>query len=206
MKRIRFTIARLLVVVLFVAVGLAALMETSDLWESGIFTAALGVLLISILLAIHRTVKRRAFWMGFALFGSAYLGLSLLPSIESGLITTKVLVFLDSKMPRSIPAGLKYIGWLNTLFVNNSQPIRLNVNTGTGIDTDMTFVNQSNPNITPYDLVTSPLTKLSGTTENFVRIGHSLLALTAAFLGGLLSRFLFAKNREPDSGPVNPLA
>jgi hypothetical protein len=206
MKRIRFTVASLFVVVLFVAVGFAALRESSDLWESGIFTAALGVLLISILLAIHRTVKRRAFWMGFALFGSAYLGLSLLPSIESGLITTKVLVFLDSKMPRSIPAGLKYIGWLNTLFVNNSQPIRLNVNTGTGIDTDMTFVNQSNPNITLYDLVTSPLTKLSGTTENFVRIGHSLLALTAAFLGGLLSRFLFAKNREPDSGPVNPLA
>ena len=33
MRRIRFTIASLLVVVLFVAVGFAALRESSDLWD-----------------------------------------------------------------------------------------------------------------------------------------------------------------------------
>jgi hypothetical protein len=32
--------------------------------------------------------------------------------------------------------------------------------------------------------------------KNFVRIGHSLLALIAALLGGLLSRHLHAGNRE----------
>ena len=37
--------------------------------------------------------------MGFALFGWAYLGLSLVPSIESRLITTKALAYLDSKVP-----------------------------------------------------------------------------------------------------------
>jgi hypothetical protein len=47
----------------------------------------------------------------------------------------------------------------------------------------------------------------SGTTEYFVRIGHSLLALIAAFLGGLLSRYLHARTLacvlgmpSPDSG------
>ncbi len=39
------------------------------------------VLLISILLAVHRTDAKRTFWLGIALFGSAYLGLSLVPSI-----------------------------------------------------------------------------------------------------------------------------
>jgi hypothetical protein len=43
-----------------------------------------------------------------------------------------------------------------------------------------------------------------GTTENFVRIGHSLLAMIAAIGGGLLSRHLHVNNRKPDSGPVNP--
>ena len=81
MSRIRFSIASLLVAVLFVAVGFAALRESSELWDSGVFTLVLTVLLTSILLAIHRTESRRAFWTGFALFGWTYLALSLVPSI-----------------------------------------------------------------------------------------------------------------------------
>ena len=98
MRRFRFTIASLLVVVLFVAVGFADLRESSDLWESGVFTLTLAALLISILLAVHRTESRRAFWIGFTLFGWIYLGLSLVPSIESRLITTKAFAYLDSKL------------------------------------------------------------------------------------------------------------
>ena len=44
MRRIRFTIASLLVVVLLVAVGFAALREASDLWDSGVFTVTLAIL------------------------------------------------------------------------------------------------------------------------------------------------------------------
>ena len=74
MRRFRFTIASLLVVVLLVAVGFAALRESNETWDSGLFTLTLGVLLVSILLGIHRTESRRAFWLGFALFGCGYLG------------------------------------------------------------------------------------------------------------------------------------
>jgi len=88
MKSIRFTIGSLLAVVLFVAIGFAALRESSDLWESGLFSLTLGVLLISILLAVHRHESERAFWLGFALFGSVYLGLSLVPPFESRLCRT----------------------------------------------------------------------------------------------------------------------
>src|SRR5262249_40928650 len=99
MSRIRFNIASLLVVVLVLGVGLAVLGESNDLWESGLFTFTLAVLLTSILLAIHRTESRRAFWTGFALFGWTYMALSLVWSIESRLITTKALTYLDSKVP-----------------------------------------------------------------------------------------------------------
>ena len=64
MRRFRFTIASLLVVVLFLAVGFAALRESSDLWDSGLLSLTIGVLLISILLAVHRTDKRRGILAG----------------------------------------------------------------------------------------------------------------------------------------------
>ena len=99
MRHFRFSIANLLFVVLVLAIGFAALRESSDIWDSGIFTLTLSALLISILLAIHRTESRRAFWLGFAVFGWIYLGLSLVPSIESRLLTTKALTYLDSKVP-----------------------------------------------------------------------------------------------------------
>ena len=89
MKRIRFNIANLLVIIFVLGVGFAAVREATDLWDAGIFTLTLVFLSVSVLLAIHRRESGRAFWIGFALFGWIYLGLTLVPSIESRLITTR---------------------------------------------------------------------------------------------------------------------
>jgi hypothetical protein len=78
MRRIRFNIASLLIAVLFLAVGFAALRESNDLWDSGLFSLTVVVLLGSILLAVHRSDAGWAFWVGFALFGWTYLALSLI--------------------------------------------------------------------------------------------------------------------------------
>jgi hypothetical protein len=44
---------------------------------------------------------------------------------------------------------------------------------------------------------------VSGSTENFVRIGHSLLCLITGILGGLLSRPLYARKwQSARSGPI----
>ena len=49
-----------------------------------------------------------------------------------------------------------------------------------------------------WDAATSKLLNgWSGTTENFVRIGHSLFALLAGWFGGQLSRRLCRTSREP---------
>ena len=73
--------------------------------------------------------------MGFALFGWGYLEVSLVSSIESRLITTKALAFLDSKVPRSIPAGFAYAdfdndGNMDLYVVNNSHSNVLYPNKG----------------------------------------------------------------------------
>jgi hypothetical protein len=186
MRRIRFTIASLLAVILLVAVGFAALRESSDLWESGLFTVTLCLLLISILLAIHRTESRRAFWLGFALFGSGYLAHSLVPPVESRLMTTKALQYLDSKV-RGRPRAIK-------LYVT--------VNSGTGSN-QAQIATYTQGEVKIWDAVTGKLLGgWGGTTENFVRIGHSLFALLAAWFGGLLSRRLWQSRERHDSADV----
>ena len=171
-------------------------------------------LLISILLATHRTEKRRAFWLGFALFGWIYLGLSLVPSIQSRLITTKALSFVDSKVQRSIPAGLVYFDYDNDgktdLYVaNNSQANAVYRNKGNGTFEHVAWEAGTNPAVEKVtgdgwisDVFVGPtLARLSGSTVYFVRIGHSLIALIAAILGGLLSRQLHARTLERRSEP-----
>ncbi len=210
-RRFRFTIASLLVVILFLGVGIAALRQSSDLWNSGLFTLTLAVLLISIPLAVQRTENRGAFWLGFALFGWIYLGLSLVPSIESRLITSRGLRFVDSKMPRSHTQGLAYLdfdndGRMDLLVANSSQPGVLYRKRGNGTLEEVTSAARSNARWFSNDfLVTTPRGS-SGTSENFIAIGHSLLALLAAIAGGLISRCLVAKGREPDRARLNSQA
>ncbi len=105
MRKLRFNIASLLVLILVLGVGFAALRESSELWESGLFTATLGILLISILLAVYGTESRRVFWIGFALLGWIYLGLTAVPSIETRLITAwfKISIFRVTVRTMSVP-------------------------------------------------------------------------------------------------------
>ena len=98
MSRFRFSIASLLALIVFVAVGLAALQAASDAWDGGVFSLALLTLLTSALLAVHRGGRGRAFWLGFTLFGSAYLMASLMPNVEPRLPSTRGLAYLDAKL------------------------------------------------------------------------------------------------------------
>jgi hypothetical protein len=191
MSRIRFNIASLLVVVLVLGVGFAALRESNDLWDSGLFTLTLVVLLVSILLAVHRTEARRGFWVGFALFGSGYLALSLVPSIESRLMTTKGLAYLDSKVPRgslNIATVRHSVSWS---YAPSNQVQTLATN---AVGNEFTVIGQGG--VWLYDRTTGTLLNgWIGTSENFIRIGHSLFALLAGWLGGLLSRRLWRASR-----------
>jgi hypothetical protein len=194
MRRFRVHIGTLVVAMMLLGVGLAALREPNEIWDHSIFSITLGVLLISILLAIHRTDQTRAFWLGFALFGWTYLGLSLVPSIESRMITTKTLHFLDSRAFRSSPAsgGLVNVKHrsLDLSFVNSLQQ-------------SAHYGHKGNTGWV-RDAATAGLGRSSGTTGNIVSIAHSLVTLIAAFVGGLLSHHVFVKNRESELASGSP--
>jgi len=194
MRTFRFNIASLLVIILVLGVGFAALREASDLWESGLFTVVLGSLLISILVAVHRTESRRAFWLGFTLFGWIYLAFSLVPSIESRLITTKALAFLDSKVPG------RSLGIVTVRLSGNGagSPSNQVQNIAFTIDGKQ-LATSSQGQVRLWDVTTGRvLGGWSGTTENFVRIGHSLFALLVGWFGGLLSRRLCRCSRAQE--------
>jgi hypothetical protein len=112
MRSPRFTIRGLLGVVLFVGVAVADLRAPTDAWDSAAFGLTLLTLLAAVLLAIHRADRRRAYWMGFALFGWVYLGASLVPPIEARLPTTRGLTYLDSKLPGRDAAVGRNLLWL----------------------------------------------------------------------------------------------
>jgi hypothetical protein len=194
MRRFRFHLGTLVILVLLLGVGLAALRESNDTWDSGVFTLTLAVLLNSILLAVHRAERKRAFWLGFALFGSAYLGLSLVPSVESGLITTKALAYLDSKMP-----GRLMVLYIGTYTGSSSGTVNKQVSNFTLSVSGIQAGTAGKGQVKLWDAATGKLLGgWSGTTENFVRIGHSLFALLAGWLGGQLSRRLWRASSDPE--------
>jgi hypothetical protein len=169
MRLPRFSIASILVLVLFVAIGFAALREATDAWDSGMLAATLLALLVAVLLAVHRRDERRAFWMGFALSGWLYLVVSLVPSIESRLPTTRGLVYLGSRVQS--PQANVAVGsaWSRPRMVR-----------AIGFAPDGTMLAPGGPG-------SVRIWNTTGASETFVRIGHSLVALLLAFAGGHLS-------------------
>jgi hypothetical protein len=200
MRRFRFRIGSLLILIVFLGVAFAALRESTDLWDSIVLTLAIGVLLVSLLLAIHRKVERRAFWVAFALFGWGYLGLTAIPSIEPRLLTTKALNYVDSQI-----TGRAAVIEGFTSGAGNLEPIALTVRSvalspgGTSLAGNNNSANLSVWSTGPGKLILTG----TGNTETFVRIGHSLVALLVAWLGGILCRQLDVRNREtPPESPT----
>jgi hypothetical protein len=233
----RYNIASALGAILFVAVGFAALREANDQWDSGLFSLTLGLLLSAVLLAVHRTEARRAFWIGFALFGWGYLSLSLISSTESRLITTQALAYLEkanilgnrANVMRVIPDldrmraynlsldDLLKATWETSMI---GSPEEEQLRRANGESRTLEYVRGSYvlSLVTRYNkpeqygniiLKASPEGEIlrlkdvatvrsgslfflpgsgTGTSENFVQIGHSLFALIVGWLGGVLSR------------------
>lgn len=228
MRDPRFNLASMLGAISFVAVGIAALREANDQWDSGLFSLTLGLLLSAVLLAVHRTDARRAFWIGFALFGWGYLSLSLIPSTESRLITTQALTYLEKANILGNRANvMRVIPDLDRMRAHNlslhdllmaTEESRMNGSPEKSRTLEyvrgsyvLTFVTRYNKpeqygNIVLKASPEGEILRLkdvatvrsgslfflpgsgTGTSENFVRIGHSLIALIVGWLGGALSR------------------
>jgi hypothetical protein len=155
------TILGLMIFVLACGVGTAALNASTALWDSFVFSATLMILASSILLTVQR---RRTFWLGFALFGWVYLISSLIPPVESRLLSTKGIAYLDA-----ITANRQNLPVSAVAFSGNGHSL------------------EALEDVRIWDAQTGkPIPRPSGTFANYRRIGHSLLALLAGLLGGFM--------------------
>jgi hypothetical protein len=186
----RLTIRLLMGLVLFVAVGVAALRHASELWASLLLTAALLLFAVAALGAACSRGPRRAACGGFAAFGFGYLALCFGPwastEVRPHLATSKLLDFVGAWISRTSPP----------VFVTRKVPVLGDVpHLGRLFATRVAA---------PGPARFAGIGPVAATAnEPFVRVGHSLFALIFALLGGLVARY-FSAAREHEPGDPGP--
>jgi hypothetical protein len=172
MARSRVSIAGLMMAVLLVALGFAALRDPrSAVWASLMFTFTVIVLLTATLGSL---IHRRPSWIGFAMFGWAGLFLAFgplrpgdatpMPTPLTTMLLKEITARLDDR--GIMPAGGSAIGY--------------------PIYTDTAEMIGGKPVLVPYTLL---------------QTGNSLFSLIAAGAGGVIARIL-ANRRDAAGGTV----
>jgi hypothetical protein len=174
----------LLVYVALMAVGLSALRASSRLWANVGFSLAVTLLVAAIAGMIYRRGERRAFWVGFALFGWPYLVMVFGPSPFNAwrdlLVTTPVLVILEDYLKGATPP------------VTPTRPLVPGA-TRYGVNT---FVE-----LTPWTHWTASDRSNPFASDSFNRIGHSFFCIAIAIGGGVFCRFLYNSRDESSPSP-----
>ena len=76
MRTPRFSIRSLLATIAILGVGLAMLRGPSPIWANASYTVAIVAVVAGASSAILRRKSRRAYWVGFTLFGATFLMMS----------------------------------------------------------------------------------------------------------------------------------
>ena len=184
MRRFRFSLASLMSSVLLIAVACAALRYASELWASVAFTLTVGLLFGATLCVVFRGGDARAFCLGFALFGWGYLFIAFGPWFRGksspqppDLLTSKLLAYAHPELSKTVT--LPGNGPIRPRFVS----VVLHDSLGLGLGT-----------------------VLVPAWEHFQQVGHSLVALLIALMGGGLARYIDATHcrREDRPGGSQP--
>jgi hypothetical protein len=182
--------------VLFCAVGLAAMRYASDGWASLCFSLALGVLGCATLPLLLRRGPRRAYWVGFNALGWGYLAACFGPwcgeNIRPHLVTTWT---IERAAPFLVHPRVLVI-------TQRGKDAARIVDSILAVPDDLTAVAHEEFRGYTYYSGWPAMIQMKalapGDPEHVQRIGHSLLALVAAAIGGAAAR------RLVDDGAVLP--
>lgn len=213
------SIAGLMLVVASVGLGVAALSRPSRLWGAILFSSATAILLGAVLAAVLGKGRRRAFWAGFAIFGWGYLGLQYGPWFETQVgphtLPTALLDMLYPIVAPAPPNGSTTPATFVTFF--QSQPGSATVQGSAMLQGSITPVpampggpgGPGTPGFISWAAVPAQnawaaWTELdvrqpgqaTMTPASFYRIGHSLLSLLAAVVGGLIALRIAERDRS----------
>ena len=171
--RLRYTLRQLLGLVVLVALAVPALVYPSLWWAAAWLSGCLLMLGVSLLGIVNRDADRRAFWIGFALFGWAYVILLYGPVLDRHvghrLATTKVLAYLQLRLHEATEQPKFFDPSPSQMAL---QPTPWN---------SFAISTETNPFPIPVPQ-----------WDFFQQVGHSLFALLLASFGGLVSRWLYS--------------
>ena len=173
------TIGNLVLLMLICAVGFAGLSHPSPIANELIFAASALVLASAALAAVNLPRGRREYWACFAIFGWAYLLLSLTPHGEHRLPTTRLLKASRSALVRAEPnAGTEgdVALWTTTVTTAQPSPARQNLTWLTLRNNSSNVIFAANAS-EPYE-------------DYFLGIGHSFLAVLIGWLAALIHGML----------------
>lgn len=196
--RLRYSLRAGMGLVLFAAVGFAALRFPSATSASLMFSATVLALGIATLGALLLTGRRRAFCMGAAVFGGGYLALAFGDSRDL-LATTPILGKLDVLL-----GGLEVDETVSdAVFLRRTMLDLIGTVPSPGEATAFAADPDPGKRAKVIDrLVLSRWMAAAPTwdTASFMRIGHCLFAILIALVGGLIGRFIEARRERPTPG------
>lgn len=194
MLGLRFSLRWLFGIVSFVALGCGLLIYATSLLSRLTFTLLLVGLMAAVLAAVFRAGERRAFWVGFAGFGFAYIWLICgswqAPSgngpLRDSLATTAALKWCREKVPRT-----------TSLTVSAQSPGGMMAG-GMGMGEGMMPSAGMMSNAPVIANVSGPPDWI-----DFSTTGHSLFAFLLAALGGIVAMGCYRKARTVGQMRVN---
>ena len=172
MKTIAFSIKGLLAAVTMIAVGLVALLNASPMWDSIIVTLTLFLLLTALLSLACRPGPRRAFWIGFAIFGWGYLTL-----VDSPIVARDLTV--RSILPTNVALDMLHMALARIFDPSSVERMPPDVRALRG-PPRQAFVRLPN-------------------RPSFHRIGHCLWAWLLAVIGGFMARHFYLAQKQESS-------
>jgi hypothetical protein len=187
----RFNIRSLLILVVYVAVGCAAMVKSTQAWASAVVTLTVATLLAAAVISVTSRGRSRAFGRGFALAGLGYLAIAYAPgaaeNIGPHLATTKALVWSVKKI-HGDDADQSYVAF--------------------SPDGKLLATAQGRSTIRVWDLASGTfLPPVQTPSESFIRTGQCLWALVIGCLGGLLGQSCYARSerREHSENRLAPM-
>jgi hypothetical protein len=188
----RFFIRTLMAFIIVTAVALTALRNANEQWAGMMLLAALATLGTAILAAINLGGREQAWWRGFALFSGGYLVAAFGP-VQSHLATTQLLIHMHPVVTSPGTGPPVYpIFWRQRADVL-ARIERLKAAGQGPNDRELSGA---------MNVLANLNTQLAGTPnqEEFLRVGHCLLALLSGLLGGAIAMRFYAKRvREVDT-------
>src|SRR5262245_40014777 len=195
--------------VIVCALGFAAMLKANELWAGVVLFLTLGMLGVSTLGILDRRAAKRAGWVGFTLFGGAYLTISLAPWLSTEILpqlpTTRILElsefleFADSKREVELlreqlaleELTYEKLGTKNTIY-DPTTPRNLvrDMRVRATLDKIELLKAQINNRVAQQTFGQLPLTTARR------KVGHCVFALLIGLIGALIARG-FYQTREP---------